>query len=102
MIVISFIAAVLAGCVRSGVGAGWLPRVIAYPMAGIAVALAGFGVDPLGLAFAAVAVGTLWLGHTKWEDPAYMAARYGLPALVLSLVSGRMARSPRRRRTWTT
>jgi hypothetical protein len=94
MISLSFLAALFAGLVRSGVGAGLFPRAIFYPLIGIAVAVAGFGFDLWGISFAAVAVGTLWLGYTKWEDPAYMVARYGIPPLVLALVSGYFTHEP--------
>jgi hypothetical protein len=41
VIALSFLAALFAGLVRSGVGAGLFPRAIFYPLIGIAVAVAG-------------------------------------------------------------
>lgn len=94
MIALSILAALFAGAMRSAVGAGWLSRGLVYPIAGAVVSVVGFGFDTWGIAFAAVAVATLWLGYTKWQDPAYMVARYGIPPLVLALVSGYFTHEP--------
>lgn len=78
--------AFLGGLARSAVGAGWLARALVYPPVALACAWWAFGFSWWALAFAVVPALTLWLGWTRWEDQAYMTARYGAPALILAIV----------------
>lgn len=80
------LAIAAAGIGRALVGAGTLSRGIVYPVVAGFAAFVGFGASWWALPFAIVPALTLWLGFTKWEVPAYMAARYGLPAALLAFV----------------
>jgi len=78
----------LGGLARMFVGVGWLSRGIIYPPTALLCAWLGFGISWWTIPFALIPALTLWLGWTKWEDPLFMGARYGLPPLVLSGVYG--------------
>lgn len=88
---IAFIFAVLGGIARYYDGQG-IPHGMTWLRNGymLAAALAsawwGLGLDWWALGFGVVAAMTLIPGHTDWDDPKFMAIRYGGPPLVVTIL----------------
>lgn len=89
-IILTAVAFLLGGTVRSLVGAGYVSRWGGYIPCGIvcaAVGLTGLPVDlmnMLAILWAALISCHLGLGYTQWEDRKWMVLRFGIPALVLA------------------
>ena len=78
--------ALLGGIARAVVGAGWVSRGIAYPIASAICAFAGLGLTWWAIPFAIIPAVTFWVGYTKWEDRWFMAVRYGAATTLLGSI----------------
>lgn len=89
-IILTVVAFLLGGIVRSLVGAGYVSRWAGYIPCGIvcaAIGLADLPVDLMSMAdilWAVLISCHLGLGYTQWEDRKWMVLRFGIPAVMLA------------------
>ena len=89
-IILTVVAFLLGGIVRSLVGAGHVSRWAGYIPCGIvcaAIGLADLPLDLMNMAdilWAVLISCHLGLGYTQWEDRKWMVLRFGIPAVMLA------------------